>query len=207
MGVQPFLGLVHHRHFVKNQGRGFVSHWHIWWGRLLMVLGIVNGGLGLQLAAASTSVIIAYSVVSAVLFLAYVAAKVIGSCCLTPRREKRNMDRNMSISGNGRRIDDNGRGVSGRSNESEMAALRSDRGYYGGDQYQAPQQERRYQGSQERQAPSYSNNNDSSSAPSVPRTRSDRRPPPPPSKSGYSEQEDLDQDRRRARREERRHAY
>ena len=37
----------------------------------MIILGIINGGLGLQLADASNSLIIAYSVVSAVVFLGY----------------------------------------------------------------------------------------------------------------------------------------
>ena len=37
----------------------------------MIILGIINGGLGLHLADASNSLIIAYSVVSAILFLGY----------------------------------------------------------------------------------------------------------------------------------------
>lgn len=44
-----------------------------------MVLGVVNGGLGLQLALADTSLIIAYSVVAAVMFLLYAIGKVLVS--------------------------------------------------------------------------------------------------------------------------------
>jgi hypothetical protein len=44
-----------------------------------MVLGVVNGGLGLQLALADNSLIIAYSVVSAVIFLVYAIGKVLVS--------------------------------------------------------------------------------------------------------------------------------
>ncbi|KAI1188799.1 iron reductase domain protein [Nemania serpens] len=77
-GVQPFGGYIHHRYYVKYQKRGLVSYGHIWYGRTLIILGIVNGGLGLQLAGASRSLIIAYSVVAAVIFTAYAGGAVWG---------------------------------------------------------------------------------------------------------------------------------
>ncbi|CAK7208805.1 hypothetical protein SBRCBS47491_000225 [Sporothrix bragantina] len=132
MAFQPFLGLMHHRHFVRYQGRGFVSHWHIWWGRLLMVLGIINGGLGLQLSMASKSVIIGYSVASAVLFLAYVAAKVIGSCVMTPARSKKNLDRGMNVSGNGQVYDDGNRGGNRHRGPAPDMAYSREGNYNGG---------------------------------------------------------------------------
>ncbi|KAK3937179.1 hypothetical protein QBC46DRAFT_16871 [Diplogelasinospora grovesii] len=75
--VQPVLGLLHHRHYLAHKSRGLVSHAHIWYGRTLIVLGIVNGGLGLQLALAPNSLIIAYSVVAGVIFLCYIATKLL----------------------------------------------------------------------------------------------------------------------------------
>jgi len=73
--VQPVLGFVHHRQYVKIQRRSAVSHAHIWFGRVLIVLGIVNGGLGLQLADERNSLVIAYSVVAGVVMLCYFLAK------------------------------------------------------------------------------------------------------------------------------------
>ncbi|KAI0004675.1 putative iron reductase domain protein [Xylariaceae sp. FL0662B] len=73
MAVQPALGYVHHRHFVKHQARGIVSHGHIWYGRALMIMGIVNGGLGLALTGASQAFVIVYSVVAGVAFVVYTA--------------------------------------------------------------------------------------------------------------------------------------
>ncbi|KAI0432644.1 iron reductase domain protein [Xylaria sp. FL1042] len=77
-GVQPIGGYIHHLYFIKHQKRGLVSHGHIWYGRILIVLGIVNGGLGLQLAGASQSLVIAYSVVAAVIFSAYIGGAIFG---------------------------------------------------------------------------------------------------------------------------------
>ncbi|KAK3336547.1 putative carbohydrate binding protein [Cercophora scortea] len=74
--IQPVLGYLHHRHYVAHQRRGVVSHVHIWYGRVLMVLGVVAGGLGLELSNAKTPVIVAYSVVSAIVFLVYFVGKL-----------------------------------------------------------------------------------------------------------------------------------
>ncbi|CVK97718.1 related to cellobiose dehydrogenase [Fusarium mangiferae] len=76
MIIQPILGGLHHRNFVKHQRRTGISHAHIWYGRALMILGIVNGGLGLQLAGASMKLIIGYGVVGLVTFLMYTAGAV-----------------------------------------------------------------------------------------------------------------------------------
>lgn len=206
MAFQPFLGVLHHRHFVRNEGRGLVSHFHIWWGRLLMVMGIINGGLGLQLALAPRSVIIGYSVASAVLFLAYVAAKVIGSCFLGPKRAQKNPNSDMSVSGNGRRYDDGSRGGNRQRPEPDMA-YRGEGDYYSG-RNEAPQQDRRNKSTGSGDIRTYftsgssaNNHGASSVSPPVATTRSAMRPTPP----GRPYEETGDQNRNRMRREERRY--
>ncbi|KAI3331947.1 iron reductase domain protein [Xylariaceae sp. AK1471] len=77
-GIQPIGGYIHHVYYGKHQKRGLVSHGHIWYGRILMILGIVNGGLGLRLAEASHALVIAYSVIAAVIFVAYIGGAVFG---------------------------------------------------------------------------------------------------------------------------------
>ena len=84
MGLQPILGFLHHRHYAKHQGRGIISHAHIWYGRALMIIGIVNGGLGLELAGKTSGAwLIAYCVVASVVVAAYIASIVFG---LTKKR-------------------------------------------------------------------------------------------------------------------------
>ncbi|KAB5563596.1 hypothetical protein GE09DRAFT_1113060 [Coniochaeta sp. 2T2.1] len=75
LAIQPALGYAHHRHFLKHGARGIISHVHIWYGRALMILGVINGGLGLQLALGSNSCKIAYGVVAGVTFLIYASGK------------------------------------------------------------------------------------------------------------------------------------
>lgn len=75
--IQPALGVAHHRYYVANQKRGVVSYAHIWYGRALMLVGVINGGLGLQLAVAADNLIIAYGVVAGVIFLIYTVTKIL----------------------------------------------------------------------------------------------------------------------------------
>ncbi|KAF1979372.1 hypothetical protein BU23DRAFT_595257 [Bimuria novae-zelandiae CBS 107.79] len=75
---QPIFGLLHHNGYKKYQTRTVWSHMHLWLGRLAITLGIINGGLGLELAGNSRSGEIAYGVIAGVIWLAWVAAIVIG---------------------------------------------------------------------------------------------------------------------------------
>ncbi|KAG5983314.1 hypothetical protein E4U55_000298 [Claviceps digitariae] len=78
MTFQPVLGWLHHQHFVKHQRRGAISHAHIWYGRALIVLGMVNGGLGLQLAHNDRAFVIAYCVIASVFGVLYAGCAVLG---------------------------------------------------------------------------------------------------------------------------------
>jgi hypothetical protein len=79
---QPILGFLHHLMFKKYQRRTVWSYGHIWLGRIAVTLGIINGGLGLNLAdgmgMSSKSGIIAYGVIAGIMWLAWVVASVIG---------------------------------------------------------------------------------------------------------------------------------
>ncbi|ROW16137.1 hypothetical protein VPNG_01788 [Cytospora leucostoma] len=85
LAIQPALGYLHHIHYLKKGSRGIISHGHIWWGRILMAIGVINGGLGLQLTNAGDGLIIAYSIVAAVMFLAYAIVKTIVSIRRKPQ--------------------------------------------------------------------------------------------------------------------------
>ncbi|KAI1134965.1 hypothetical protein F5Y05DRAFT_187131 [Hypoxylon sp. FL0543] len=74
----PPLGLAHHSKFKKLKRRTVYSHAHLWLGRATLTLGIINGGLGLKLASASTSLVVAYSVVGGVLWLIWLLSAVLG---------------------------------------------------------------------------------------------------------------------------------
>ncbi|KAJ4348955.1 hypothetical protein N0V95_005003 [Ascochyta clinopodiicola] len=80
--LQPIFGYLHHALFKKYQSRTIWSYVHIWLGRVAITLGIINGGLGLQWAdsmnTSSRGGIIAYAVIAVVVWLAWVAATVVG---------------------------------------------------------------------------------------------------------------------------------
>ena len=77
--LQPFFGILHHSLFKKKQAHTPISRVHIWVGRLAIVLGMVNGGLGIKLAGnVMTGYKIAYGVVAGVMGVAYLAAVVYG---------------------------------------------------------------------------------------------------------------------------------
>lgn len=88
LAIQPFLGYAHHAYYKKFQGRGIISHVHIWYGRALMILGIINGGLGLQLANTPTRYVVAYSVPAAILGVMWLGAGVWGEMRRTPRMKQ-----------------------------------------------------------------------------------------------------------------------
>ncbi|KAK6331819.1 hypothetical protein TWF718_002360 [Orbilia javanica] len=74
---QPIVGLIHHWLFKAKGRRTILAYIHTYWGRGLIILGIINGGLGLQLADNTTGGTIAYSVVAGVLGLAWLAASAL----------------------------------------------------------------------------------------------------------------------------------
>jgi len=70
--LQPILGLLHHDIFKRTKKHFFWAITHVWLGRVGLILGVVNGGLGLQLAQdTDNSHIISYSVIAAVMYLAW----------------------------------------------------------------------------------------------------------------------------------------
>ena len=71
--LQPFIGFYHHYLYQKTHGRTAVSHVHIWYGRIIMILAIINGGLGLQLANNSRNGKIIYGSLAGVMACLYVA--------------------------------------------------------------------------------------------------------------------------------------
>lgn len=79
---QPIFGFLHHSLYKKHNSRTLSSYVHLWLGRIVITLGIINGGLGFMLAdtlgAGSHTGMIVYAVVAAIVWLAYVLAIVLG---------------------------------------------------------------------------------------------------------------------------------
>jgi len=60
--LQPVTGLVHHLLY-KSVGRpNKATYPHVWWGRAIITLGAINGGMGLRLAHCTKGAEIGYGV-------------------------------------------------------------------------------------------------------------------------------------------------
>jgi hypothetical protein len=84
---QPILGFVHHLQYKKHSRRTIWSYGHLWLGRIVITLGMINGGLGMLLASDAPAFLsfrptqgqaIAYGVIAGLMWLFWVAAVVIG---------------------------------------------------------------------------------------------------------------------------------
>jgi hypothetical protein len=49
LAFQPLMGWLQHRHFHQYRGRGAFGALHLWFGRTMVILGMVNGGIGFLL--------------------------------------------------------------------------------------------------------------------------------------------------------------
>ena len=78
LAFMPFLGVVHHKIYKQVQKRTLWSYGHIFIGRAGIILGMINGGLGLKLANAGRSDKIAYGVIAGLVGVAYLGAIVFG---------------------------------------------------------------------------------------------------------------------------------
>ena len=66
--LQPFLGLFHHLRYRKTRRPTPLGIAHRWYGRVFLILGAINGGLGLWLAGEDHTFIIVYCVCAGVFF-------------------------------------------------------------------------------------------------------------------------------------------
>jgi hypothetical protein len=74
---QPIGGILHHIGYKRHGQRTIISHGHIWLGRILITLGMINGGLGLQLADNATrGECIAYGVIAGLVWVTWIALSV-----------------------------------------------------------------------------------------------------------------------------------
>lgn len=79
---QPAQGILQHLHFKRTGGKSILAYTHRWLGRFLIILGMVNGGLGISLSGVGQpgtprGAIIAYSVIAGVVGGVYVGALIL----------------------------------------------------------------------------------------------------------------------------------
>lgn len=75
---QAPAGISHHLLFKKKKKRTAISYYHIYAGRIIIILGMINGGLGLELGLVKSGYRAAYGIVAGVMGVAYITSIVIG---------------------------------------------------------------------------------------------------------------------------------
>lgn len=73
LAFQPILGLIHHYTFKQYDRRTFWTASHVWVGRVVITLGIINGGLGMKLSDAGRSNEIAYGVLAGLVWVVWMS--------------------------------------------------------------------------------------------------------------------------------------
>lgn len=73
---QPIMGLLQHLHYRKHGSKSIFAYIHRWLGRFLVILGIINGGLGFKYAGigrgAPRGAVIAYGVIAGLMGVGYI---------------------------------------------------------------------------------------------------------------------------------------
>ncbi|WEW59091.1 hypothetical protein PRK78_004560 [Emydomyces testavorans] len=98
---QPALGLLQHLHFRKTGQRSSFGILHRWSGRLLIILGVVNGGLGFKFSGIGQpgvpkAAVIAYAVIAGIMGLVYVGMVVFKSS----KSKDKDVHKSVSFDGN-----------------------------------------------------------------------------------------------------------
>lgn len=75
--AQPITGLAHHLLYKRVGRPNAATYPHVWWGRIIITLGIINGGLGLKLSDNTRKGEIAYGVVAGVFWLVWMGVIVL----------------------------------------------------------------------------------------------------------------------------------
>ena len=90
LAFQPILGLVHHYMFRTYDRKTFWTASHVWVGRLVITLGIINGGLGMRLSKLERPSEIAYGVLAGTVWVVWLG--VILWSTFSPSRTTRARD-------------------------------------------------------------------------------------------------------------------
>jgi Eukaryotic cytochrome b561. len=94
--LQWFIGFWHHILYKKFQRPTYYGIGHRYFGRIVIVLAIVNGGIGLTWSYATTGEVVAYSVIVGVLIILTIAA-VLWKRTVTKRQAKMQFTRELEL--------------------------------------------------------------------------------------------------------------
>lgn len=89
---QPLMGLYSHLHLHKTGDKSIFAFIHRWFGRIMVILGIINGGLGFRLAGIGSpgtpvGAVVAYSVVAGVIISSYLVVVIVRTAMQLARPE------------------------------------------------------------------------------------------------------------------------
>ena len=84
MIFQPILGYIHHLRYKRYQAASPYTHVHVWLGRVLVTLGLIDGVLGWLLAGKKAGTIVAYCIVAGGVWVSWIAVVV----CAAKRRKR-----------------------------------------------------------------------------------------------------------------------
>jgi hypothetical protein len=89
--LQPSLGWLQHIHFRRTGDKSMFGYGHRWLGRTMIVLGMINGGLGFWWVGSGTrslrAGLIVYAVVAGVVFLVYILVHICLLASVTRQQE------------------------------------------------------------------------------------------------------------------------
>ncbi|OJD17035.1 hypothetical protein AJ78_02830 [Emergomyces pasteurianus Ep9510] len=111
---QPLLGYWHHRNYVRTQGPSVMGRVHRWVGRSMLVLGIVNGGLGFRFSGIGKETVpkagvIVYAIIAGIMGAAYVLISTWGTLQKKKKKQQRIRSGDSYFGGDGEMKAMNGR--------------------------------------------------------------------------------------------------
>ncbi|OAX77989.1 hypothetical protein ACJ72_07706 [Emergomyces africanus] len=97
---QPVLGYWHHRNYVRTQGPSVMGRVHRWVGRSMLVLGIVNGGLGFRFSGIGKETVpkagvIVYAIIAGIMGTVYVIISMWGTLKKKKKQQRLRSDQSF----------------------------------------------------------------------------------------------------------------
>lgn len=71
--LQPVIGTWHHQLFKASKTNKALRYGHIWFGRILLIAAVINGGTGLKIGNNSTAAEIVWGTLAGVIAVVYIA--------------------------------------------------------------------------------------------------------------------------------------
>jgi hypothetical protein len=136
--LQPVSGITHHLLYKKTGGANVATYPHIWWGRAIVTLGIINGGFGLQLSGNTTKGEVAYAIIASVMWTLWMVVIVFSFA--KSRRTVGRIQKKDIYTVEMR----NGNSSTERMRYAASIEQNSPRNYYNQDEWPTPQAPRRY---------------------------------------------------------------